>query len=433
MKKRFTSMLVVLLAFSFVLTACSGSASNSGTQTKTKVNIRLSTWAGADEAKQLQGIIDKLNAKSDTYKITQDSNPADYDTRLTTQLSGSNGPDIFWVSAQRASQFATTGAMVDITDMLSKSSSPAAKTSDYFETSLQPFTVNGKIYGLPWIMQPVVVYYNQDLFDKANLTAPDGTWNWDKFLDYAKKLTTDKNGKHPGDSGFDKSSVTQWGCTLNGWPPAQMFIWQNNGDVIAPDFSSSPIDTPEAMGGLKFYADLINSPMVPSQQIIKDRGFDTMFKNGQVAMFMGGAADATETQVKFKCKVVEVPAGPTGTKATFGDVLGMGINKNTKNKDAAFQALVDLTDAIQQWKVMPPRKSMATLDAMNKLHPERSAAMPEIIKSMEFAKQYRYYANYPDWDNIFWTQLMDPIVNSHGDPAKLVPTVKPQLDAKLKR
>lgn len=434
MKKRISCLIATLLSASVILAGCSSPDSSSGNNTsKEKAAIRLSTWAGSDEAKELQGIIDKLNEKSTTYKIVQDSNPADYDTRLKTQLSGNSGPDIFWVSAQSASQLAAKGAMLDITDKLSKSSAAAAKVSDYYDTSLQPFKVNDKIYGLPWIMQPIVLYYNKDLFDKAGVSISEENWNWNTFLDIAKKLTADKNGKHPGESGFDKSNIAQWGFTLNGWPPVQMFIWQNNGEVIASDFSSSPVDSTEAMGGFKFYADLINSNMVPSQQIIKDRGFDTMFKNGQVAMFMGGAADATETKVDFKCQVAEVPAGPTGTKATFGDVLGMGVNANTKNKDAAFQALVDLTDAIHQWKVMPPRKSLATIDKMKELHPDRAEALPSIINSMVYAKQYRYYENYPDWDNIFFTQLMDKIINSHADPAKLIPTVKPQLDSKLKK
>lgn len=435
MKGKISLLLSILLTLSIAFSACSksGSDAKGGNTQKEKVTLRLSTWAGADEAKELQGILDKLNEKSTTYKIIQDSNPADYDTRLTTQLSGNGGPDLFWVSAQRAAQLASKGAMLDITDMLSKSDHPAAKVSDYFETALEPFKNNGKIYGLPWIMQPIVLYYNKDMFDSAGVQEPDANWNWDKFLDAAKKLTVDNNGKHPGESGFDAKNIKQWGFTLNGWPPVQMFIWQNGGDVIAPDFSSSPIDTPEAKAAIKFYADLVNSPMVPSQQIIKDRGFDTMFKNKQVAMFMGGAADNLENKVDFKAKVAEVPAGPAGQKATLGDVLGMGINANTKDKEAAFQALLDLTDAIHQWKVMPPRKSLATVDQMNKIHPERSAAMPAIVNSMSYARQYRYFENYPDWDNIFWTQLMDPIVNAHGDPEKLIPNVKPQLDSKLKK
>src|SRR5690606_2140364 len=90
----------------------SGSSGSSGS--KSKVTIRLATWAGENEAKELQQILDELNAKSDIYEIVQDSNPAEYDTRLITQLSGNSGPDLFWVSAQRAAQFAAEGIMMDI-------------------------------------------------------------------------------------------------------------------------------------------------------------------------------------------------------------------------------------------------------------------------------------------------------------------------------
>ncbi|AEE97481.1 ABC transporter substrate-binding protein [Mahella australiensis] len=438
MVKKLSLILSIVLLFSIIVTACTtkrppSQENGQVNQPAQKVTIRLSTWAGADEAKELQAILDKLNSASDKYEIVQDSNPADYDTRLTTQLSGSSGPDIFWISAQRAAQFAARGVMLDITQRLPKSDKPVAELSDYYEASLGPFKYKDSVFGLPWIEQPVVLYINKDLFDKAGVAYPDDSWNWDKFLDAAKKLTVDQNGKHPDEAGFDKGNVKQWGFTLNGWPPVQVFIWQNGGEVISEDFSNSPIDTPEAKAAFKFYADLVNSPMVPSQQLIKDRGFDTMFKNQQVAMFMGGAADSLDTKVDFKCGVYELPAGPAGTKATLGDVLGMGINAKTKNRDVAFEAFLDLTDAIHQWKVMPPRKSMANMDTMKKLHPDREDAMQAIINSMEYARTYRYFGNYPDWDNIFWTQLMDPIVNNHADPEELIPKVKPQLDAVLKK
>jgi len=439
MKKRLELLLSLILLISIMISGCatqdktSSSQKNEADEATQKVTIRLSTWAGADEAKELQAILDKLNSQSNEYEIVQDSNPADYDTRITTQLAGSSGPDLFWVSAQRAAQFASKNVMLDITQRLAQSNKPVANISDYYETSLSPFKYKDSIYGLPWIEQPVVLYINKDLFDKTGVSYPDSSWNWDKFLDAAKKLTIDKNGKNASDASFDKENVTQWGFTLNGWPPVQIFVWQNGGDVISEDFSNSPIDSPEAEAAFKFYADLVNSPMVPSQQIIKDRGFDTMFKNQQVAMFMGGAADSLDTKVDFKCGVYELPCGPTGIKATLGDVLGMGINAKTKNADVAFEAFLDLTDAIHQWKVMPPRKSMANIDMMKKLHPDRADALQAIINSMEYARTYRYFENYPDWDNIFSTQLMDPIINSHADPSVLIPKVKPQLDAILKK
>mgnify|MGYP001947786017 CR=1 FL=1 len=445
MKRKWLQLTVIILIATLVLTACGGgnnagnANTNTGEQTDDagnnggnaeKVTIRLSTWAGEGEAKELQAILDELNAQSDTYEIVQDSNPAEYDTRIITQLSGKGGPDLFWVNAQRAAQFAAQGVMLDITDYLESSDHPAAQRDDYYESSLQPFTNEDRIYGLPWIQQPVMMYVNKTLFDEAGLDYPDNTWTWDTFMDAATKLTKDANGNHPGDAGFDENSVQQWGFTLNGWPPVQMFIWQNGGEVIAEDFSESPIDTPEAIEAFNFYADLINGPVTPSQQIIRDRGFDQMFRNGQVAMFMGGAADNLDSTVE-NVQAFEVPAGPTGIHATFADVLGMGINAKTENPDVAVEAFLDLTDAIHHWKIMPPRKSLSDLETLKELHPEKAHSLEAIIASMEYARPYRYFENYADWDNIFWTQLMDPIVNAGANPEELIPQVKPLLDEAL--
>ncbi|MDU4694755.1 MAG: sugar ABC transporter substrate-binding protein [Paenibacillus sp.] len=442
MKKQFSMAVILVLAVSLLLSACSGNngggASQGGQNEKDgqsaeparKVEVKLTTWAGADEAKELQQLLDELNKKSTTYTIVQDSNPAEYDTRLITQLTGDSGPDLFWISAQRAAQFSAEGAMLDITDRLASSDKPAANTEDYYEASLQPFTHDGKVYGLPWLQQPVMLYANKGLFDEAGLAYPDETWTWEQFTDAMTKLTKDKNGKHPGEEGFDEKSVVQWGFTLNGWPPSQMFVWQNGGDVLTED-GQSPIDSPEATEALNFYADLVKGPLTPSQQIVRDRGFDKMFRDGQVAMFMGGAADDLDSTIE-NVQAFMVPAGPTGIHATFGDILGMGINAKTKKADAAFEALVDLSDAIHHWKIMPPRKSLADLATLQELHPKKSHSLEAIIASMQYARPYRYSEKYPEWDNLYWTQLMDPIINAGTDPAKLIPEVKPLLENAIK-
>jgi multiple sugar transport system substrate-binding protein len=442
LKKQFSMAMILVLAVSLLLSACSGNngggASQGGQNEKDgqsaeparKVEVKLTTWAGADEAKELQQLLDELNKKSTTYTIVQDSNPAEYDTRLITQLTGDSGPDLFWISAQRAAQFSAEGAMLDITDRLASSDKPAANTEDYYEASLQPFTHDGKVYGLPWLQQPVMLYANKGLFDEAGLAYPDETWTWEQFTDAMTKLTKDKNGKHPGEEGFDEKSVVQWGFTLNGWPPSQMFVWQNGGDVLTED-GQSPIDSPEATEALNFYADMVKGPLTPSQQIVRDRGFDKMFRDGQVAMFMGGAADDLDSTIE-NVQAFMVPAGPTGIHATFGDILGMGINAKTKKADAAFEALVDLSDAIHHWKIMPPRKSLADLATLQELHPKKSHSLEAIIASMQYARPYRYSEKYPEWDNLYWTQLMDPIINAGTDPAKLIPEVKPLLENAIK-
>lgn len=399
-----------------------------------KVTIRLATWAGVDEAKELQAILDQLNAKSNIYNIVQESSPAEYMTKLQTTLAAGTAADLFWVAQEYVMGLASKGVLMDITDRLRKDKeNPAANLKDYFKPALDRFTYRGRIYGLPWISQPVVLFCNLDLFDKAGLPYPDATWDWDKFLEVARKLTIDKNGKSANESGFNPEATVQWGFSLNGWPPIQMFIWQAGGEVITPDFKYSPIDTPEAIKGAQFYVDLLNKYHVtPPLSIIRDRGFDGMYRNQQVAMFMGGAADDLDWNVKFRSQAFLVPKGPSGKRTTFSWIGGMAINPKTKYPDIAYKAFMDLTEAIHHWKIVPPRKSLATKAALIKINEKKAHSYDAIIASMSNAIGFRIFPNYAEWDSVFWNQYVDPLLNNRGSASELAPKVRPLLEKVLR-
>jgi len=49
------------------------------------VTITISTWAGADEAAELQELIDEVNAENTDFQIVQEPIPGDYYTTVKTQ------------------------------------------------------------------------------------------------------------------------------------------------------------------------------------------------------------------------------------------------------------------------------------------------------------------------------------------------------------
>ena len=51
------------------------------------------------------------------------------------------------------------------------------------------FTVDGKVYGVPALVDNLAVVYNKDLFAKAGLTEPGPDWTWDELVADAKALT----------------------------------------------------------------------------------------------------------------------------------------------------------------------------------------------------------------------------------------------------
>jgi len=196
-----------------------------------------------------------VNQAATAFEIVSEPNPADYYTRLQTTISGGNAADLFWLSQEYIAGYADRGALLDITDRLAGDESPAANLDDYYPSVLQTAQYQGKTYGLPWIAQPVVLYYNPDLFSAAGVNPPDDTWTWDSFKDAAAKLTNKDTGVY--------------GTSFNDWPPIQMFIWQAGGEVISEDLSSCPIDTPEAIQGAQFYGDIIfNEQYAPAEATI---------------------------------------------------------------------------------------------------------------------------------------------------------------------
>ncbi len=452
-KGAFTSLLLILC---LVLAACGDATNTNGPASSTsaaagsgattpaaqtggaKVELTMSVWAGVDEAKEFQAIVDAINSKATNYHVTVQSSPQEYMTKLQTGLASGTAADLFWVDVDHLSGFADKSSLLDLTDSVKADKThPAANLDDYFPGAVAAATYKNKIYGLPWIQQPLVLYANLDMFKAANVSLPTAEWTWDDFQKAAQKLTLDGNGKPADDAAFDPKTIKQWGFTSNStdWPPTQMYIWQAGGQAIAPDFKSSPIDSPEAVKAAQWYTDLINKYHVtPTATQVKDQGFDTMFINGKVAMFIGGAADSLETRdgMKGQAQAFLVPKGPGGNRQTPAYIAFTSINSKTKNKEAAYAALADITDGIQKWKVPVPRKSLSTKEAIQKAQPKRPAgSIDTIIAALPDAKAAPIFPNYAQWADIWTTQYIDPLFRGKDTAANLAKKVRPQLEDTL--
>lgn len=426
-------------------TAASGAATTAASGAATtaaaggpKVELTMSIWAGVDEAKEFQAIIDTINSKATAYHVTVQASPQEYVTKLQTGLASGTAADIFWVDVDHLSGFADKGSLLDMTGMLKADKThPAANLDDYFPGALAAATYKDKMYGLPWIQQPLVLYVNLDMFKAANVSPPTADWTWDDFMKAAQKLTLDGAGKSADDAAFDTKTIKQWGFTSNSadWPPTQMYIWQAGGQTIAPDFKSSPIDSPEALKAEQWYADLVNkSHISPTASQVKDQGFDTMFINGKVAMFVGGAADSLETRdgMKGQAQAFLVPKGPGGNRLTPAYIAFNAISAKTKNKDAAYAALADITDGIQKWKIPVPRKSLSTKEALQKAQPKRPAgSIDTIIAALPDAKAAPIFPNYAQWADVWNTQFIDPLFRGKDTAANLAKKVRPLLEDTL--
>lgn len=400
-----------------------------------KASIKLATWAGVDEATELQGLLDKLNAASSSYTITQESSPSEYWTKVQTTIAGGTAADLLWVDQEHMPDLASKGALLDVTELIkSDSKNPAAKLDDYFDATTLAFTYQEKMYGLPWIGMPAMLYVNLDYVKAAGYDENTiNDWTWDDFQTACIKMTLDAQGNTPDAPGFDATSIKQYGFSVTpGWPPLQQYIWQAGGEVITPDLKTSPVDSPEAIQGAQYLADLVNKyKCTPSQSVISERGFGDMMKSGQVAMFVGGAADDLERSEGKHIKAFLLPQGPKN-RDSWAYIAGMAINAKTKSSpDVVYQAFMDLTQAIQEWKVPAPRKSLATAEGIIKAASYKQESAENIIANMSNMRAPYIFPGYAEWGTVFSDRFFDPLVRGTGAPADLAKEVRPLLDGKL--
>lgn len=390
------------------------------------VVIRISTWAGAGEAAELQVLIDEINASQSDYQIVHEPIPSDYYTQVKTQLAGGTGADLFWMD-QNNMALAAEGVFLPIDECVAGAPPQSAgDLSDYYPGILAVNQFDGQTYGLPWIAQPVVLYFNRGLFDAAGVEYPQAGWTWDDFMEKARALTLDTDGD---------GTTDQWGFINNGWPPPFIFIWQAGGELISDDFTTAPIDSPEFVEGFEFYLSTAYNPEVsPSREVIAEQGFGEMFKAGKIAMFMGGAADDLDRVEGLDVGVIHVPAHPkTGSITTFAWNASTVINANTAHPEEACAALIALTEKIHSWKIVSPRISQATVEHLVASEPRKEASAEAIIAAAQDMRALPIFGNYAEFDSVFWSEFWGPLLNDETDlsVAELAAEVRPDLEDTL--
>ena len=104
--------------------------------------------------------------------------------QLTTQFAAGTAPDVIHFASVDILNFAARGYLHDL------SSSFRAIKKNVSDGGWQASSYKGKLYGVPVIDQPYVVFVNLDLFKKAGIAVPTTSLNWDELAALAKRLTT---------------------------------------------------------------------------------------------------------------------------------------------------------------------------------------------------------------------------------------------------
>ncbi len=354
-KSIFTVMALVLM-LAAVLSACSKSGSESpnasapsgNSGSKEKITLRMTVWGSPEEVTPYKKAIQRFEDKFPNIKVELQHIAADYDTKLTTMVAGNDVPDIAMMeSGTIAFPLAEQGKFYNLQEFLDRDSdiSPDTLVPNIIY-SLEP----GNVIGIGPGPESFGLFYNEDIFKEAGIEPPPSNvadaWTWDEFVETAKKLTVDTNGKTAADPDFDPRKIKQYGVNASTWWGVYSnFIYSNGGDFISADGKSFGLNQPEAVEAIQKISDLMNVYHVSPSPVQSKNipATNVALQTKKVAMTVDGqwaSAGLAQSKFNFNVGVMPVLKEPVTTV-----VCAMfSIFKSTEHPQEAWELMKALVD-----------------------------------------------------------------------------------------
>ncbi|HEV7449326.1 MAG TPA: extracellular solute-binding protein, partial [Candidatus Paceibacterota bacterium] len=293
-------------------------------------------WGTTDDA-VMQGILGALKDKDGSLaQVTYTQIPADtYLTTLVNAMAAGQGPDLFFVSQSN---------MGVLQDKLVPISYDAVSQSTYLSSYIDEgrlFLTGQGYLALPFMVDPLVMYWNRDLFTSAGIAQPPRYWS--DLITMAPKLTTLDAGR-----GVSRSAVAMgaWSNIANAKAILSALFMQS-GDFITNRDSTGALkatfgDNSQAADALRFYASFAN----PGQSVYSwNRSLPLStneFLAGDLAVYLGFASEASTLATRnpnLHFAIATLPQLSGGSSnITYGNLTGLAVSRGSRNPQGAIIA-----------------------------------------------------------------------------------------------
>lgn len=317
-----------------------------------------SAWSLKEAAKPYQGTtINIIGLERPSYKAAQKLTPRfekltgihvnwttlPYESALKAQtlnfVSRSDQYDVVLSDVIWPMAFIGAGWVVPIQHFTSnpKLKDPALDLADFFPISLATYTVNDKLYGLPFNGNAGLLFYNKKMLKQAGFDGPPKTWS--ELLKYSKKLTDKENGQY----GYVLQSAHNETQTADAFA---RFLWPWGGRFLDIENKKVMVNSPQSVDGLKFRRKLVK--LMPSSIVSDDHPqVVQMLIQGKAAMITEWASfysTLKQSRIGDQLGVALEPRGPKGRVSAFGDFAYMvSAQSPTKKQNAAYLFIQWLT------------------------------------------------------------------------------------------
>jgi multiple sugar transport system substrate-binding protein len=393
-KKILTASAVVL---ALGLTAACGGGSGSSGAASSSGPIKVWLSNNPEEIAWGKAMVSEWNAAHPSEKVTAQEIPAGKTSEevIGAAITAGNAPClVFNTSPAAVPQFEKQGGLVALdsfkgaTDYIKARSGAAA---DQYQSP------DGKFYQIPWKQNPVMIFYNKDLFKKAGLdSAKPPLATYDQFLAASKKIV---------DSGAAPSAIAPAPTSefFQSWFDFYPLYAAQSGGKQTIENGKATFNDANGKAVWDFWAQMYKNGYSPKEAYNGDS-----FADKKAAMAVVGPWAIPIYKGKVNWGVVPVPTkdGMSVSQThTFSDAKNIGLYSACKNQKTAWDVLKFATSKDQDGKLlektgqMPIRTDLPTTYASYfTSHPEyktfadqasRTVEVPNVPNSVEIWQAIR--------------------------------------------
>ncbi|MEO3928713.1 extracellular solute-binding protein [Micromonosporaceae bacterium B7E4] len=333
MKRAIPAVIGAATALTLVIAGCGGE--DEPADPNAPVTITLAGWT-LSSTPEFKTLADGFKATHPNVTVElKEYDAANYDTQMTADLAAGTAPDVYVLkNLKNFYTYQSGGQLLDVSDTAADLGSVPA---------LAPYQVDGKAYAVPYRQDSWVLFYNKELFGKAKVAPPDGSWTWDDYTAAAKRLTAGLTA-----AGSKATGAYQhiFQSTVQGFALAQT----PNADLLSGDFGyllpyyERSLDL-QAAGAQPTFGTAKTNKLTYQAQFGKQQAAMMPMGTWYVATLLNqrksGDADRFEWGIAPAPQFDKSTTGTSATPVTFGDPTGMGINPRIdKSKVAAAKAFL---------------------------------------------------------------------------------------------
>lgn len=244
-------------------------------------------------------------------------------TKLSAGFTSGTYPDISYAYGSWATELASSGHTQNLNAFVAD---PTMAWAEIPAAARATATVDGRVIGVPALVDNLGLIYNKKVFDAAGVAYPTDDWSWDDFRTAAKKLTDLSKNIYGTAYSVSGSEDTTWHL----WP----LLWQRGGKIL-DDNGKAAFNSDAGVAALEFLRQLaVDDKSMYLDQT--DEKYGPLFYSGNVAMMISGPwvlYDLKDQKVEYG--VTYLPGFNGNHETVSGPDLWVLLNHNDPNRAGA--------------------------------------------------------------------------------------------------